>query len=275
MQVVFNNDDFGLGYGINAAVYDCALRGLTTSVSLLADGPAYAQAVNMLQTDLQHVGVGVHLNFTDGPAYHQSFLTLLFANLRPCPRFLAAIKKDFARQIAKIKKSGLPLDHVDSDKHIHLIPALFEITCQLAHEHHLPYIRLVREPNYASLPSKYSSRLKWGLLNYLSRIDAPLARGYGLEVVDAFYGVKYTNQMTAAVIKAALLHSRQKGYGKIEILAHPGYLGDPRDQVLTSDFMTKYAQQPNREREAAVFQSRELLQFLAKHHLERATFSSK
>ena len=110
---------------------------------------------------------------------------------------------------------------------------------------------------------------------FRSRIDAPLARGYGLEVVDAFYGVKYTNQMTAAVIKKALLHGLQQSYAKIEILAHPGYLGDPRDQVLTSDFMTKYAQQPNREREAAAFQSRELLQFLAKHHMERATFSSK
>ena len=64
-RLIVNADDFGMTEGVNRAILEAHLRGLVTSTTLLANGAAFASAAE-IAGDTPALGVGVHLNLTEG-----------------------------------------------------------------------------------------------------------------------------------------------------------------------------------------------------------------
>src|SRR5262245_47387860 len=64
-SLIVNAADFGLTEGVNRAVVAGHVHGIITSTSLLANGAAFDSAVTMTE-DHVRLGVGVHLNLTEG-----------------------------------------------------------------------------------------------------------------------------------------------------------------------------------------------------------------
>src|SRR5436190_22470331 len=64
-RLIVNADDFGLTEKVNQAIIEGHLKGIITSTSLLANGVAFESAVRLAQLHPK-LGVGVHLNLTDG-----------------------------------------------------------------------------------------------------------------------------------------------------------------------------------------------------------------
>ena len=63
-RLIVNADDAGLTVGHNRAVIQAHRHGVVTSTSLLANGPAFQDAVARL-SDCPGLGVGVHLTLLE------------------------------------------------------------------------------------------------------------------------------------------------------------------------------------------------------------------
>jgi len=64
-RVIINADDFGLCDGVNKAVAQAHTDGVLTSATIMANMPAADEAVKIAKK-LPNLGVGVHLNLTEG-----------------------------------------------------------------------------------------------------------------------------------------------------------------------------------------------------------------
>ena len=65
-KFILNADDFGLSKDTNRAVYEAYQAGVLKSVSLMANGQAFDDAVDSILSQCEGLGVGIHLNITDG-----------------------------------------------------------------------------------------------------------------------------------------------------------------------------------------------------------------
>src|SRR5271165_5303232 len=65
-NLIVNADDLGWTEGVNRGIAEAHANGIVTSASLLANGQAFASGVE-LALAREGLGVGVHLNLSDGP----------------------------------------------------------------------------------------------------------------------------------------------------------------------------------------------------------------
>src|SRR6267378_7716510 len=64
-NLIVNADDLGWTAGVNRGIAEAHRNGIVTSASLLANGEAFAEAVELAR-DTGGLGVGVHMNLNDG-----------------------------------------------------------------------------------------------------------------------------------------------------------------------------------------------------------------
>src|ERR1700676_991583 len=64
-RLILNADDFGLTHGINRAIGELHSAGVLTSATLMANGPAFDNAVEAAHSH-PALGVGCHIVLTDG-----------------------------------------------------------------------------------------------------------------------------------------------------------------------------------------------------------------
>src|SRR5437870_6569975 len=153
--LIVNGDDLGLTHGINAGIERACREGILRSASAMATGSAVADAAQRLQT-LPELGVGLHLTLVgerpvcqpeaipsladrDGllpPSYRTFLRRYLLGVIRP-----RDVLKEFRAQAAVLSSLGLPLDHLDSHQHLHLLPGLVGLAIQIARENGIRWIR--------------------------------------------------------------------------------------------------------------------------------------
>jgi predicted glycoside hydrolase/deacetylase ChbG (UPF0249 family) len=64
-SLIVNADDLGWTEGVNRGIAEAHRKGLVTSTSLLANGLAFASALEVARANPE-LGVGVHLNLSNG-----------------------------------------------------------------------------------------------------------------------------------------------------------------------------------------------------------------
>ncbi len=69
MKAIIHNDDLGLTYGFTQGIKECYKKGITTSTCIRTNGYAYKYAASLIKTDLKNIGLGMHLNITQGPTH--------------------------------------------------------------------------------------------------------------------------------------------------------------------------------------------------------------
>lgn len=290
MKVIINTDDLGLTYGFTEAIKDSYQNGIASSTCIRPNGKAYPYAVKLLKGPLKNIGLGIHLNLTDGPVsqplladkYSNSkynFHQLFFALLKDPEPLIQAIKDEFESQFVKVQRDNLQIDHINSQEHIHMIPQIFEIVCQLANKYNIKYIRLVKEPFYLTSqlsidlkPLYNTNLLKFLLLNYFSVKNQNLLKKYRLKTTDAFFSILHTNFMNSKVIEKVLQYSQKHNLETIEIAAHPAYSNDLRDKIYTSDMIRDYVNSTARVNETATFTNPQTGRLVNEFNIQKTTF---
>ena len=242
-RLIVNADDFGLTEGVNRAILDAQQRGIVTSTTLLANGAAFDSAVRLAR-EAPLLGVGIHLNVTDGrPVTRASSIPTLINEdglFRCRPASLAAnisagrirlddIECELRAQIEKVQAAGVPVTHIDGHKHFHTWPSIFTIIIRLAREYGIRGIRCAAE-RPARLRELMRSREAAGriLKQYI------VGRGLALLAKDAkiklrradlrcpqfFWGVTQTGFLDIASLEEIL---RSLPDGINELMCHPGY----------------------------------------------------
>ncbi len=243
-NLIVNADDFGWTDGVNRGILEAFQNGIVTSTSLLANGAAFAGAVEAARS-APGLGVGVHLNLSDGPsvANREAVTNLLnhtgeFTGgpesllLRHARRglALAEVEREWEAQIHKVRNAGIEPTHLDGHKHVHMLPGLFEIALRLAKRNNIGAIRVSLEASSLraalSSGSKQNSAvvLKQGVqargLKLLAREARERAERAGISTADYFCGIAQTGQLTREGVAQFLKILPE---GTTELMCHPGY----------------------------------------------------
>lgn len=241
-KFILNADDFGMSIEFNNAVLYGILNGeILKSASLVANGEAFDDAVERIIPKCENLSVGVHLNIIEGKSlseniflltdsennFNNSYIDLILkCSGKNKKIFLEQIEKEFRTQIEKIL-SKTKVSHIDSHVHTHAIPEIFELTCKLAQEYEIPYIRTQREKFYIvpnikkTLSSKFLVNiLKNVLLNYFTLKNKKLIKKYNIKTNDYILGVLYTSMMDDKSIYYGLKNIKNKEQ-LAEALIHP------------------------------------------------------
>jgi len=244
-RIIINADDFGLSEGVNKAVVQAHTDGVLTSATIMANMPAAEEAVEMAKK-LPTLGVGVHLNLTEGQplskeADVQTLLDasgkfacsptkLAFFSLAGAKR-RSAIRTELAAQIQSVVDKGLKPTHLDSHKHIHSFPTIFSIVCELARRFGIPAIRWPFEPKELSrmpwpLPGQ-GGKKRAGLIRTMAKIN--YVQNSAFLKNDALLGVAHTGRIDVSFFRAVALYNSAP---TAEVMTHPG-LTDGLDPAKT------------------------------------------
>src|SRR6516164_1415614 len=158
-SLIVNADDLGWTEGVNRGIADAHRNGIVTSASLLANGAAFDDAVKTAG-QLPGLGVGVHLNLSDGrPAAPPREVTSLLNEVGEFsggPQSLllrltagrvdpGEVEKEWDAQIQKVRAAGIRPTHLDGHKHVQMLPGLFAVALRLAKKHGIPALRVSLE----------------------------------------------------------------------------------------------------------------------------------
>jgi hopanoid biosynthesis associated protein HpnK len=253
-NLIVNADDLGWTEGVNRGIVEAFQHGIVTSASLLANGAAFAGGIRAARA-APGLGVGVHLNLSDGPpvADPETVMSLLnddgeFAGgpesllLKRARRglVLQEVEQEWDAQIQKVRDAGVQPTHIDGHKHVHMLPGLFEIALRLAKKHGIGAIRVSLEAS--SLRAALSSGtkqhagmvMKQGVqargLKLLARDAREEAERAGIATADYFCGIAQTGQLTPEGLTQLLKILPE---GTTEFMCHPGYVDEALKKTAT------------------------------------------
>jgi len=253
-NLIVNADDLGWTDGINRGIVEAFHHGIVTSTSLLANGAAFAGGVEAARS-APGLGVGVHLNLSDGPpiADRETVTTLLNMNgelaggpesllLRRARRglLLGEVENEWDAQIQKVRDAGIAPTHVDGHKHVHMLPGLFEIALRLAKRHGIGAIRVSLEASSLRAALSSGSRrhagvvMKQGVqargLKLLARDAREQAEHAGISTADYFCGIAQTGELTREGVERFV---KSLPEGTTELMCHPGYADEALQKTPT------------------------------------------
>lgn len=243
-NLIVNADDLGWTEGVNRGIAEAHRNGIVTSASLLANGAAFESATGLARST-PALGVGVHLNLTDGaPVAPRELVSSLVSDagefeggpenllLRIASRSVAMreVEQEWDAQIDKVRNAGIQPTHLDGHKHVHMLPGLFEIALRLAKRYEIRAVRVAHEGSTLRAALSAGDELhatvvlKQGVqargLKLLARDAREQAERAGISTADYFCGIAQTGEMTKEGV-ARLLRSLPEG--TTELMCHPGY----------------------------------------------------
>ncbi len=158
-RVIITGDDFGLAPAVNAAIVRAHREGLLTCASLMSNGPAWQEAVELAKAH-PDVCLGLHLTLIQGravlPPRRIPHLVDTQGNFRRQPvgaglaYFLSRqaryeIGLELEAQVEKMLQAGLRPWFLNGHLNIHLHPAVWPLVRQVAEQYSIPAVRLARE----------------------------------------------------------------------------------------------------------------------------------
>lgn len=235
--LIFNSDDFGMSEAFNEAILRGFTDGNLTSTCVVANADEFDDAIKNVLPRCGGLGLGVHLNLFEGKAltkstllcdengfFDKSFVQVLLNSYNAS--FLNQVELEFRKQIETVQVVT-KVDHLNSHVHFHAIPKIFELTCKLAKEYNIEFIRTQYEKPYFVLNKMFTktfvaNTLKVVILNIFSVINKFTVKKYGLKTNDYVVGVGYTGFMDFETIIKGLRAIKKKDC-VVEIITHPNF----------------------------------------------------
>jgi hopanoid biosynthesis associated protein HpnK len=249
-RLIINADDFGLTAGVNRAIEEAHQRGVVTSATMMANAGALEDAVARVRN--ARLSVGCHVVLIDGapllsPLNVSSLLVnaahfhdrwLGFANRALRNRFDEdQIAAEVEAQIRRIQQTGLTVTHVDSHKHVHLLPPVLAPMLQAAKA---CGVRAVRNPFVPLKPLALAHLMRrprlwtrYTEVKLLRRFSAEFRKTVadaGMFTTDGTFGIVATGALDEQLF-TAIVGSLPEGTW--EMVCHPGYWDDDLRHVRT------------------------------------------
>jgi predicted glycoside hydrolase/deacetylase ChbG (UPF0249 family) len=233
--VIINADDFGWTESINEGIVDAHRSGILTSATLLANSKATLQAIQLAK-DTPSLSIGVHLSYNiDPPLLPAGELDAIFLpDGRPkfstpklwlaatfCPKVRHQLYRHFRSQVEFLLGQGVSIAHLDTHKHVHFWPAVFEIVARLARDLNIPAMRIVRENPFDPGPKNAKARAALCALSWTYSHNARTAKKYQRICPNRFIGVIQTGLWTKTHF--CDIANTLTTPGLVEIMTHPGY----------------------------------------------------
>jgi predicted glycoside hydrolase/deacetylase ChbG (UPF0249 family) len=275
--LVVNADDLGLSRGATLGVIRAHREGVVTSASLVPTGADYRHAVDRCRAECPDLGLGLHFTLSagrpvsptervpllvDDRGYMRFEFGSLFgrAGLRRRQDLLEQIGIELEAQLQRLLADGVKPDHIDSERHVHLIPAIFEKVAALAVRRRIPFVRMGREIGWRMLRLRHfdpavlrGGIVKSTLLAALTRRNRPAASN--VRASDNFASYLLSGRLD--LLLPEILGAPPDGV--TEIMVHPGIPEESRGVRLGNPGLEHYLGREDRRRELnACIRAREL-----------------
>jgi len=219
-----NADDFGFTRDVNAGIIEGHRHGILTSTTLMANGVEFDDAVRLAREN-PTLDIGVHFVLVSG----HSLLDPSRAFPRTVSELIQAVAlrrirvyDELRAQIEKIAATGLPLTHVDTHKHTHLLPPVLDAVARLAEEFDVRWVRrpfdlpLTGSPDDVPWKTRAVSRAFGFVRGHFHRE----LRRHHCATTDWFAGFQLTGRCGPQHIVHLLDHLPE---GSTELMMHPGF----------------------------------------------------
>jgi predicted glycoside hydrolase/deacetylase ChbG (UPF0249 family) len=270
--LVVNADDLGVSRGATLGIIAAHRDGIVSSASLAVTTDFYDHALETCVRGNPGLGCGLHLTLTSGKPvsppcavpllvggdgfFRWRFLPLLRAASRnPRSTLLDQIELEIEAQLQRLARDGVRVDHIDGERHVHLIPGIFERVAAAAKRHHIPYVRMGREigllpgSGQALVVAAGGGFAKSWLLSALSRrARGILRRDGGGQVRSADHFASYVYSGRLDLVLERILAGPPRP-GVTEIMVHPGNPGESREIVLGNRELERYVALDDRRKE--------------------------
>jgi predicted glycoside hydrolase/deacetylase ChbG (UPF0249 family) len=229
--LIVHADDYGLTEGHARAILQSHRRGIVTSTSVLAVGPAFHETAPWL-LDAPTLGVGVHLAAVgeDPPLLTASEVPTLVDRRGRFPltwrSFLTRmalgavdpgdLRREFTAQLEAVRGVGLQVAHLDCHQHLQVWPSVNEIVLALAVGQGVGAVRIPR--------SRRPLRRPAGLgVNLLALSAREAARTWGVSFCEASLGFDEAGGWDVRGLLGAIRELSRAEAGPAEIVTHPGW----------------------------------------------------
>ncbi|MDR1535739.1 MAG: ChbG/HpnK family deacetylase [Planctomycetota bacterium] len=262
-RVIFNADDFGASPGINRAVISAFRDGVLNSASLIMNASRTEEAIRLAKEN-PGLRIGVHLNLTrqrgqkaladpeaipllaeGGGRLRRGFSGLFLLSLLRGGELRRQAEIEMRAQVEKALASGIRPDHLDSHRHVHMIPALFGTLRRLSADYGITRVRNVNEDFFSTwraspiLPALLNGGVaKYAVLKTFSRLN----RGGG-DVY--FYSVIHTTRLFGRNLRRICVPGR---FREAEACFHPAVAAEDR-KAWEESFSDYLLASPDRQRE--------------------------
>ena len=287
-QLIINADELGLCPSTNAAIEACHRFGTVTSTTVIVNLWDFDGAVRIAR-DNPDLGVGAHLNLTDGrPVANAADVPTLVASdgcfhrrrvllRRMIAGRIAAddVRREWRTQLDRLDRTGIRLTHLDSHEHVHFAPMPRRVLFELAAERRLP-VRSLTE-TFVSPDGKRRRAWRMGrayLKRWMrSRLFALLAARSKVprtSVLLSVHGVIGTGARLPVLADYVALLRALPDRGVSEMMVHPGRA----DETLASFCDDGQEGADRREAEFAVLMSQSFKDVLHRAGVRLETFGS-
>jgi hopanoid biosynthesis associated protein HpnK len=239
-RLIINADDFGFTSGVNRAIVEAHTRGVVTSSTLMAKGPAFAEAIALARSTTS-LGVGCHVVLIDGePALSAEKLPTLMSSARfrdglagfaaraLTKRMKASeITEEAAAQIRTLQSAGISVTHIDTHKHTHVFPQILRPLLRAAAD---CGVRAIRNPFGPRRPFRSSELLarpnlwtRYAEVRILRRFAGTFREAVGRDgfaTPDGTLGIEVTGTLDETLFRAIASNIPD---GTWEFVCHPGY----------------------------------------------------
>jgi len=246
-RLVISADDFGLSESVNEAVERAHRSGMLGAASLMVAGPAAADAVRRARR-LPALRVGLHLVVIEGSAVlppAQSPDLVDSGGQFPSAQFRLGVgyffRPDVRRQLAAeiraqfaaFAATGLPLDHANAHKHMHLHPTVGRMLIRIGRDFGLRAVRIPAEPPavLAACGMRPSSGAR-ALFHWTCVLRRQVRRA-GLLTNDHCFGIAWSGAMTS---ERVLRLAPRIPDGLSEIYFHPASRTDAASSALMPSY---------------------------------------
>lgn len=261
-KVIFNADDFGISPGVNQAIEKAHKQGVLNSTSIMITLKWAGQAIEMAKS-MPKLNIGLHGNLTNQQAllshneiplltdeygrFKNGFVSLAILNLLHPKELKRQAKAEIEAQIKRLQACGIKLSHIDSHRHIHMIPAVFKAFYELQTQYSIPRMRFINEnPLRTIAQTKSKEWIKDGawikslILSGCAILDKLL---YGYKSDTYFYSIINTCKISRDKLQQIKIPHK---YNQVEVMLHPGapevdkqFMEDVFDDNILKDWRAK------------------------------------
>jgi hopanoid biosynthesis associated protein HpnK len=251
-RLIVNADDFGFTAGVNRGIVEAHSRGVVTSSTLMANGPAFSDAIHLAGT-MPQLSVGCHVVLIDGrPLLDPKTIPSLVnrdanekidrdsgaARFRDgisgfALRALAGrldsheIEAEATAQIRKLQAAGIAVSHLDTHKHTHLFPRVLRPLLQAgaacgvrALRNPFGPRRPLRSGQLLARPGLWTRYAEMRVLQGFAASFRAAAQKAGFATPDGTLGVEVTGVLDETLFRAIATSIPE---GTWEFVCHPGY----------------------------------------------------
>ncbi len=267
--LVVNADDLGVSRGATLGIVRAHREGIVTSASLAVTSPCYGHALDVCVQACPDLGVGLHFTLSAGKPVssrrqipllvdENGFLRWRFSSLlravavQKRADLLEQVEIELEAQLQRMIGDGVRPDHIDGERHVHLIPGIFERVVAAASRHDVRFVRLGRDIGTGFLGLRHAGGLllsggfvKLWLLSGLSKRNRARIGG-GILSAEHFASYLYSGRLDLALRQ---ILERPPLAGVTEVMVHPGIPEESQGVELGNRELERYVASADRRRE--------------------------